>query len=93
MKLVLGAWGCGAYGNPVGEIARAWARVLCVRGGRNGGCRGEGEGWDGLEVVFAIKDCRMAVAFAREFGGGLTVHGISDDDEDEEISLECDGEA
>ncbi|KAG5940417.1 hypothetical protein E4U59_002451 [Claviceps monticola] len=33
MKLVLGAWGCGAYGNPVGEIARAWARVLCARGG------------------------------------------------------------
>ncbi|KAG6283039.1 hypothetical protein E4U48_002068 [Claviceps purpurea] len=95
MKLILGAWGCGAYGNPVGEIARAWARVLCVRGGRNGGCRGEGEGWDGLEVVFAIKDCRMAVAFAREFGGGLTVHGIADDDEDEdeEISSECDGEA
>ncbi|KAG6044420.1 hypothetical protein E4U17_000563 [Claviceps sp. LM77 group G4] len=96
MKLVLGAWGCGAYGNPVGEIARAWARVLCVRGGRNGGCRreGEGEGWDGLEVVFAIKGCRMAVAFAREFGGGLTVHGIADDDEDEEdISSECDGEA
>ncbi|KAI5861494.1 hypothetical protein GGS23DRAFT_611482 [Durotheca rogersii] len=25
---VLGAWGCGAYGNPVAEIARAWRRVL-----------------------------------------------------------------
>lgn len=27
-KLVLGAWGCGAYGNPVEEIAAAWQRVL-----------------------------------------------------------------
>ncbi|KAH9889659.1 hypothetical protein F4778DRAFT_796733 [Xylariomycetidae sp. FL2044] len=29
-RLVLGAWGCGgAGGNPVGEVARAWRRVLC----------------------------------------------------------------
>ncbi|KAI0397747.1 hypothetical protein F5Y17DRAFT_413352 [Xylariaceae sp. FL0594] len=27
-RVVLGAWGCGAYGNPVGEIAEAWRRVL-----------------------------------------------------------------
>ncbi|KAI0967172.1 hypothetical protein F4678DRAFT_475394 [Xylaria arbuscula] len=26
--VVLGAWGCGAYGNPVSEIAEAWRRVL-----------------------------------------------------------------
>ncbi|KAI1128982.1 hypothetical protein F5Y10DRAFT_239266 [Nemania abortiva] len=34
-RIVLGAWGCGAYGNPVSEIAGAWRRVLCpglVRG-------------------------------------------------------------
>ncbi|KAI0871647.1 hypothetical protein GGS24DRAFT_53608 [Hypoxylon argillaceum] len=28
-RVVLGAWGCGAYGNPVAEIAGAWRRVLC----------------------------------------------------------------
>ncbi|KAI1824066.1 hypothetical protein F4861DRAFT_507682 [Xylaria intraflava] len=27
-RVVLGAWGCGAYGNPVVEIAEAWRRVL-----------------------------------------------------------------
>jgi hypothetical protein len=44
--VVLGAWRCGAYGNPVGEIAEAWMRVLA---GRNR------EGWSGVsEVVFAI---------------------------------------
>ncbi|KAI1163806.1 hypothetical protein F5B18DRAFT_618279 [Nemania serpens] len=30
-RVVLGAWGCGAYGNPVAEIAEAWRRVLCPR--------------------------------------------------------------
>jgi hypothetical protein len=44
--VVLGVWGCGAYGNPVGEIAEAWMRVLV---GRNR------EGRSGVEeVVFAI---------------------------------------
>ncbi|KAI2641317.1 hypothetical protein GGS21DRAFT_504153 [Xylaria nigripes] len=28
MRVVLGAWGCGAYGNPVVEIAETWRRVL-----------------------------------------------------------------
>ncbi|KAI0399740.1 hypothetical protein F4802DRAFT_539343 [Xylaria palmicola] len=27
-RVVLGAWGCGAYRNPVSEIAGAWRRVL-----------------------------------------------------------------
>ncbi|KAI0413336.1 hypothetical protein F5X98DRAFT_288369 [Xylaria grammica] len=27
-RVVLGAWGCGAYGNPVAEIAGAWRRAL-----------------------------------------------------------------
>ncbi|KAI3330330.1 hypothetical protein F4824DRAFT_505180 [Ustulina deusta] len=27
-RVVLGAWGCGAYGNPVPEIAKAWRQVL-----------------------------------------------------------------
>ncbi|KAI0173181.1 hypothetical protein GGR52DRAFT_590354 [Hypoxylon sp. FL1284] len=36
-RVVLGAWGCGAYGNPVGEIARAWRKVLLGSGGGSGG--------------------------------------------------------
>lgn len=30
--LVLGAWGCGAYGNPPGTVARLFRRVLAARG-------------------------------------------------------------
>ncbi|KAJ4362408.1 hypothetical protein N0V83_010501 [Neocucurbitaria cava] len=35
-KLVLGAWGCGAYGNPVSDIARAWKKVLVGSAGSGG---------------------------------------------------------
>ncbi|KAK7735572.1 hypothetical protein SLS53_007486 [Cytospora paraplurivora] len=90
-KIVLGAWGCGAYGNPVGEIARAWRRVLLGGGGgRVGGKKGKVtkssetlETWDGVEeVVFAIGDAGMAEAFTSAFGDGLTWadEGHNDDD-------------
>ena len=55
-RVVLGAWGCGAYGNPVVEVAKAWKGVLL----------GSGKGkaareWEGIEeVVFAVKDAGMA---------------------------------
>lgn len=81
-RLVLGAWGCGAYGNPVREIARAWKKVLY---GRKGKDKDDGEGWDGLEVVFAIKDRKMADIFATEFGGGLIVEGNDAEEEAEEV--------
>ncbi|KAI0134850.1 hypothetical protein F4814DRAFT_399151 [Daldinia grandis] len=82
-RVVLGAWGCGAYGNPVGEIAKAWRKVLVSgsRGGNkrdNGQHKGKGKGkkkesdsdsWESFEhVVFAIKDPGMAQAFATAFG-------------------------
>jgi uncharacterized protein (TIGR02452 family) len=62
-KLVLGAWGCGAYGNPVGEVARGWRSILL--GSRRSGKLGHKakETWDGLEIVFAIKDEKMARRF------------------------------
>lgn len=28
-KVVLGAWWCGAFSNPTGEVARLWKRVIC----------------------------------------------------------------
>lgn len=84
-KIVLGAWGCGAYGNPVQEIAVAWNKVLL--GGRNKG-KARKETWNGIEeVVFAIKDAGLAHGFERAFGQGLTrrevVESSKEDPEDE----------
>ncbi|KAK8180765.1 hypothetical protein BC567DRAFT_241587 [Phyllosticta citribraziliensis] len=70
-RLVLGAWGCGAYGNPVGEIARAWQTVL--RGGEGKKRASASESWGPLEVVFAIRDRRMAEDFAACFSPRLVV--------------------
>ncbi|KAI8712817.1 DUF2263 domain-containing protein [Fusarium sp. LHS14.1] len=92
-RLVAGAWGCGAYGNPVGEIARAWKKVLLPpRKSGKGKHKGTKETWDGVEeVVFAIKDSGMAEAFAEAFGEGLLRQENPDadqDDEDEEVDPE-----
>ncbi|KAH7138774.1 hypothetical protein B0J11DRAFT_23785 [Dendryphion nanum] len=75
-KVVLGAWGCGAYGNPVHEIAQAWRMVL--NGVTPSSGKGKPEGprntWDSIEeVVFAITNHRMADRFAASFGGGIEV--------------------
>jgi hypothetical protein len=49
--IVLGAWGCGAFGNPTAEVAGCFARVLAEGTGR-------------LErVVFAIPDATKARCF------------------------------
>ena len=62
-KVVLGAWGCGAYGNPVHEIAAAWKHVLL--GSRQPSLDYSPEV---SEIVFAINDRRMAQQFADAFG-------------------------
>ncbi|KAH7131330.1 hypothetical protein EDB81DRAFT_137437 [Dactylonectria macrodidyma] len=88
-KVVLGAWGCGAYGNPVGEIAAAWRKVLVPR--KDGKNKNKRETWDGLEdVVFAIKDAGMAESFGTAFGDSLLleVSEADDDGEDEEVDPE-----
>ncbi|RYP39720.1 hypothetical protein DL767_002101 [Monosporascus sp. MG133] len=77
-RVVLGAWGCGAYGNPVEEVAEAWKKVL-LGSGREGNGNGKGrknakkeERWEGIEeVVFAIRSAALAERFARAFGDGL----------------------
>lgn len=77
-RVVLGAWGCGAYGNPVRDVGEAWGAVLL------GGKR---EMWRGAEeVVFAITDRRMAEEFAGAFGGGMEVEEgpVGGEDEEEE---------
>ncbi|KAK8075283.1 hypothetical protein PG997_009946 [Apiospora hydei] len=86
-NVVLGAWGCGAYGNPVGEIAAVWKRVL-LGNTSNKQARGKnktkGESWQGIEtVVFAIKDSGMAEAFEEAFGEGLTRDEPAQESEEE----------
>ncbi|KAK6859559.1 hypothetical protein PG995_003195 [Apiospora arundinis] len=87
-NVVLGAWGCGAYGNPVGEVAAAWKRVLLGSSNNNkqarGKNKGKGETWQGIETVsFAIKDAGMAEAFESAFGEGLTREELEEESEDE----------
>ena len=82
-RVVLGAWGCGAYGNPVGEVAGAWKSVLV------GSKKGKGGGWDGIEeVVFAIKVASLAERFADAFGECLVREDakdpVSQDEEQQE---------
>ncbi|KAJ7765555.1 hypothetical protein B0H14DRAFT_2970744, partial [Mycena olivaceomarginata] len=36
-RLVLGAFGCGAFGNPPAEVAKLFRRVLLGRDGNGGG--------------------------------------------------------
>lgn len=95
-RIVLGAWGCGAYKNPVGEIARAWRKVLMAeqeeqRGRRRPSSKGGNtkvsspETWDTLEeVVFAIPEQRLAEQFAKAFGPDLE---IEEDAEDLEVDV------
>ncbi|RYP37793.1 hypothetical protein DL766_001281 [Monosporascus sp. MC13-8B] len=90
-RVVLGAWGCGAYGNPVEEIADAWKKVL-LGSGREGNGNGRGrnnakkeETWDGIEeVVFAIRSAGLAERFVRAFGDGL----VRDEQESHEEAAE-----
>ncbi|KAF1933173.1 uncharacterized protein M421DRAFT_415537 [Didymella exigua CBS 183.55] len=84
-KLVLGAWGCGAYGNPIVDIAEAWGRVLA--GKEIDAKKGPKavESWPGLEeVVFAIMNVRMAREFAEAFGNVEVDSGPRGFDEDDE---------
>ncbi|KAF3073992.1 hypothetical protein CFAM422_003344 [Trichoderma lentiforme] len=75
-RIVLGAWGCGAYGNPVDEIARSWRRVLLGPQAR----RSErAEVYDDMEVVFAIKDHNMARRFTTAFGAGAIFEELGGD--------------
>ncbi|KAM0421000.1 hypothetical protein ACHAPT_011243 [Fusarium lateritium] len=92
-RVVAGAWGCGVFRNPVGEVAHAWKKVLLQpKKNGKGKQKGSKETWDGVEeVVFAIKDPGMAEAFAEAFGEGLVRKestGSAEDEEDEETDPE-----
>ncbi|KAF2873495.1 hypothetical protein BDV95DRAFT_473497, partial [Massariosphaeria phaeospora] len=90
-KLVLGAWGCGAYGNPVTDIAQAWRKVL--DGETNSGKKSKNvsdvERWNGVEeVIFAVSNEKMAAEFAKAFGKGIEVEKgpdrIAEDEEEDD---------
>lgn len=90
-KVALGAWGCGAYGNPVEDIAEVWSRVLsgALVGSARKGKVASSELWPDLEdIVFAIPNYRMANEFARAFGRGVQVENgpdrVGDSGEEEE---------
>ncbi|CAF9932941.1 MAG: hypothetical protein HETSPECPRED_008495 [Heterodermia speciosa] len=70
-RVVLGAWGCGAFSNPVGEVARLWKKTIC--GVSDSGKAGKMECWTGVEqIVFAITDKKMVEGFEKCFDGLLT---------------------
>lgn len=72
-RIVLGAWGCGAYGNPVQAVARAWMRVLLGINDQGKG-RQKRKGWTGVEeVVFAITDKGMVEVFRSCFEDWLVL--------------------
>jgi uncharacterized protein (TIGR02452 family) len=87
--IVLGAWGCGAYGNPVREIARACQRAL--QKGGDSKHRAKPSIGSLRKVVFAIKDPKMAQQFSLESGFPLHSEAersdissdIQDNDEEE----------
>jgi uncharacterized protein (TIGR02452 family) len=90
-RIVLGAWGCGAYGNPVKDIANAWRKVLDgdIDLGKKKGKGGvELEQWGFEDVVFAITNEKMGLDFATHFGGDIKFEtgpgGAADDEEGEE---------
>ncbi|OLN96603.1 hypothetical protein CCHL11_00813 [Colletotrichum chlorophyti] len=91
-KVVLGAWGCGAYGNPVGEVAQAWRKILLPRNDTKSKKKGAvKETWAGIEeVLFAIRDAGMADAFAEAFGKGIEREEPNEDEEDEEEEADAD---
>ncbi|KAL1797752.1 hypothetical protein ACET3X_004358 [Alternaria dauci] len=95
-RLVLGAWGVGAYGNPVKDIAEAFAKTLGVgpssstsTGKKNSKSPSMGiETFSAIEdIIFAMPNRRVASDFAAAFGGSFQVEdgpGASSSDDDGE---------
>lgn len=90
-KIVLGAWGCGAYGNPVVDVAQVWSWVLSgsVAAAAKKGKVGTAKDWPDLDnVVFAIPSARVAKDFASAFGANIQVEegprSVDEEEEDED---------
>lgn len=97
-KLVLGAWGCGAYGGPVPDVAAIWRKVLLGGGQADARSRrkvsaSKADKWDGMQIVFAIKERAMAGSFAHHFGMDLEAEAEVKGGENEEEEGEQENEA
>jgi uncharacterized protein (TIGR02452 family) len=86
-KVVLGAWGCGAYGTPVSEVSRAWHDVILGTAQAKGKKHDSTlEKWFGLrEVVFAINQRAMATSFACHWPGGIEAEALLEQVHDREL--------
>jgi len=61
-RIVLGALGCGAYANPVQEVAEMFKRVICGNPRRK-----DDENWGGMEeAVFAIHGSKDTIQVYRK---------------------------
>jgi hypothetical protein len=88
-RVVLGAWGCGAYAVPVGDVAGAWRRVIDGLVPSHKKSKVAAETWPAIQdIVFAISNRKMAADFARAFDPDLEVEDapgdVFDEDSDEE---------
>jgi len=79
-KVVLGAWGCGAYGNPVKDVAEAFRSVLdgvpasSSSNRKNKQTPAVRENWPSIkQVIFAIGNRKMANDFAAAFDATIQV--------------------
>ena len=87
-KLVLGAWGCGAYGNPVHEIAKAWRKVIV---GAQRSRKPNVERWEGIkEITFAIPDQSMLREFELAFKDVLCRDSIERPSEEDRVDSSAD---
>lgn len=82
-KVILGAWGCGAYGNPVSVIARSWKKVLLDPISSK-----DGKSKALTEVIFAVKEHKMAHAFAAAWGDDIAISADDADDAVDEEDIE-----
>jgi uncharacterized protein (TIGR02452 family) len=94
--LVLGAWGVGAYGNPVRDVAEAFAKVLGAgsSSSASGGKKSTKSPSKDVEtfptikhIIFAIPSRKTASDFAAAFGNDIQVEdgpGVSNNDNEEE---------
>lgn len=87
-QLVLGAFGCGVFGNDIDKVAECFAQLLWSP---------KVAGWFD-EVVFAVVDERSAAAFSNAFKIAVTdANGDTEEsdssDIDEEVRAGCSGRA
>jgi len=74
VDIVLGAWGCGVFGNEPLTVAKLFKQHLS--------CKFKGHF---RKVVFAITDPRMAAAFEHVFWGSLSQAEDPESDEDNTV--------